>query len=317
VSAAPDSGLPADIVSLDEPTPSGATPSGVRLWMRACRLRHWSKNALVFAAPLLCIQSASALAAPALMFVLLGLVASAGYLVNDLIDAPVDRAHPVKRFRPIAAGLIAPGIALRTACGLIAAALLASLALPPAATLALGAYVATTLAYSFGLKRFPILDVAILAWLFTLRVFAGGIFSLRPLSPWLLTVSMLFFLSLAVVKRYAELSRIARERPTDGAARGYTVRDLPILLTLGLASGLLAIGVFLIYVIDQHYPNGIYTHPMVLSLIAPIILVWMLRLWRLCVRGRMQEDPVAFALRDRLSLALGGAISMILIAARA
>jgi 4-hydroxybenzoate polyprenyltransferase len=286
-------------------------------WAKALRLQHWIKNALVFVPPILGFQSASpAVAVQAvLLFLLFGLLASATYLLNDLLDLTADRAHPHKRFRALAAGVIPARDGVLVAALLIAGALACGLVLPWGCFATLLAYLAITLSYSLLLKQMPIMDVVILAALFTLRVLAGSFLLAAPVSPWLLTFSLLFFLSLAIIKRYAELDRIERSGVIKVAARGYKQQDLTLLISAGVASGFSAIVIFMIYLINEQYPRNFYTNPGALWGIMPVLLIWTLRAWHLSVHGRMSEDPVVFALKDRFSLALGGIVALILIVA--
>lgn len=286
-------------------------------WWRALRPLHWAKNLLVFLAPALGMQL---LAWPTargalILFVAMGCMASAGYIVNDIIDIPVDREHSRKRLRPFAAGEIAVSHGVIAAGMLAAAGIGLGLLLPHAAFLALVAYPVITLAYSLVFKRQPIIDVVILAGLYTLRVLAGGLVPAAPISPWLLTFAMFFFLGLAMVKRYAELERIARTGGAGVAARGYTEKDLPLLLATGVASSFGAIIIFMIYLITDQYPRQIYKHPSVLWAMLPLFLVWVLRVWHLAVHGRMNEDPVVFALKDAFSLVVGAILLGVLLAA--
>jgi hypothetical protein len=185
--------------------------AGPRVWATALRLRHWSKNVLVFVAPVLALHmSAASIPQALLLFLLMGALASATYLVNDLLDLAADRQHPTKRFRPFASGAIPARDGAAAAAILILLALGLGLLLPWAAQASLVAYLVITLAYSFVLKRQPIVDVFVLAGLFTLRVLAGSLLLPTPVSPWLLTFSMLFFLGLAMIKRYAELDRVVK-----------------------------------------------------------------------------------------------------------
>jgi 4-hydroxybenzoate polyprenyltransferase len=161
-----------------------------------------------------------------------------------------------------------------------------------------------------------VIDVTVLAGLFTLRVLAGSMLVEAPLSPWLLTFSMMFFLGLAAIKRYAELRRVGRTLGEGGSARGYSHLDMPILLATGVSTGISSIVIFMIYLINEQYPRSVYRHPDALWGIMPVLLVWILRLWHLSVHGRMSEDPVIFALKDRFSLALGVVIILIMLGAR-
>ena len=290
--------------------------AGPRVWAKALRLGHWSKNVLVFVAPVLALHvSAASIPQALLLFLLMGALASATYLVNDLLDLAADRQHPTKRFRPFASGAIPARDGAAAAAALILLALALGFLLPWGAQASLVAYLVITLAYSLTLKRQPIVDVFVLAGLFTLRVLAGSLLVPTPVSPWLLTFSMLFFLGLAMIKRYAELDRVAKAGGAGIAARGYTVRDLPLLLAAGIASGFGAVVIFTIYLIAEHYPREIYGNPGLLWAMMPVILIWTLRMWHLAVHGAMDEDPVVFALRDQVSQVLGVLAGLILLAA--
>ncbi len=290
---------------------------GLAVWLRAMRLRHWTKNVLVFVAPVLALKEAglAPLGAALLLFLAFGLLASATYLVNDLLDIAADRQHPEKRHRPIAAGLIPPGAAVGMAAALLGGAALIALALPLSAGLALVAYLAITLCYSFWLKRMPIVDTFVLASLFTLRVLAGGLLLPAGVSAWLLSFSLLFFLGLAIVKRHVELARVVAAGGTGVAARGYTARDLPLLLAAGVASSFSAIIIFFLYLVEEQYPSALYRRPEMLWGLMPVILLWSLRVWHLTVHGRMNEDPVLFALKDGFSRWLGVVCGVLLLMA--
>ncbi len=280
---------------------------GAKHWLKAIRLEHWSKNTLVFVAPIMALEfvSGAILFDLAALFLAMGLIASATYIINDLFDLSADRQHPQKRHRAFASGLI-PAKSAVLAAGLMMAVGLSLLALVPGiAALSIFGYLGITLCYSFALKRQPVVDVFILAGLFTIRVFAGSAVMPTPISPWLLTFSMLFFLGLALVKRYAELERNVRSGNTLIASRGYTERDLPLILSAGVASGFSAIIIMTIYLIAEQYPSDVYNSPGVLWALMPIILIWTLRVWHLAVHGKMNEDPVLFALKDGFSRLVG------------
>lgn len=286
-------------------------------WSKALRLHHWAKNALVFVPAILGFPVVSLRigAEAALLFLLMGLLASAAYILNDMLDLREDRQHPSKRLRPFASGSLSIRGGMLAAILLIVTALALGLLLPAAVLWILAVYLGLTLAYSLGLKRLPILDVVVLAGLFTLRVLAGSFLLPIPPSPWLLTFSMLFFLGLAMVKRYTELDQVVRSGGSGIASRGYTVRDLPLLLAAGIASGFGAIVIFMIYVINEHYPRDIYKYPGFLWAMMPLILIWTLRMWHLTVHERMDDDPLVFALSDWFSLILAAIAGVILFAA--
>jgi 4-hydroxybenzoate polyprenyltransferase len=251
-----------------------------RIWLRAIRLHQWVKNVLVFVPALLAhaFFSLSILRGALLAFLAFGLCASSVYICNDLVDLDSDRRHFRKRRRPFASG------ALSVTDGLTAAALL-------------------TWAYTLRLKRIALLDVMVLAGLYSIRIIAGAAATGVPLSFWLLAFSAFIFLSLGFVKRYAELEVAARAHRLAGQGRGYGSDDLPLILSLGTASGYCAIVVIAVYI---NSPDSLvlYRHHKTLWLICPLLLFWISRVWMLTARGRMHEDPVVFALRDRLSLLL-------------
>jgi 4-hydroxybenzoate polyprenyltransferase len=290
-----------------------------RVWARALRPHQWAKNLLLFVPVLLAgpLAGWGDFLEAGLGFLIFGLLASAGYVINDLLDLEADRRHRTKRLRPFAAGdlPIREGVLGVAVLVLLAAALTALMpfAFAPAAL----AYFVGTLAYSLVLKREPMLDVLMLAGLFTVRVFAGAMVLAVPPSFWLLTFSMFLFLSLALVKRYAELAELARTRSAETIpGRGYAPEELPLLLSVGGAAAVAANVILVIYLIDEKFPSGVYARPHWLWLIFPVLMFWLLRVWRLAVQGRMNEDPVLFAIRDRLSLGLGAAVLGLVLLAR-
>ncbi len=274
-------------------------------WAKQLRLHQWSKNALI-AVPLFTghlLWDADALLRTLLAFVVFGLVASGTYILNDLADLEADRKHPGKRNRPIAAGRIAVMPALAAAAGLTVGGLVAAFLLAPAFFAVVAAYLALTLLYSFELKRIPLLDVAVVATLFTLRIVMGTVIHPLPLSPWLISFSCLFFLSLALAKRHVELTA-AKADGRKVAGRGYIVDDWPVTLGFGIASACASIVVMLLFIADQGGSAG-YQAPDRLFVIPAAVTLWLMRIWFLSHRGTLDEDPVIFALSDRVSLLLG------------
>ena len=286
-------------------------------WSRALRLKHWAKNLLVFVPPILAADPSLAIfMQTALLFVLFGTLASATYLVNDLMDLAADRAHPEKRNRPLAAGRITLRLGMMASVGLLAGtAVAAAMWLRPAAAMVLAGYLIVTIAYSFHIKRRPVADVLCLAGLLTLRILAGSFIAPTGVSPWLISFSFLFFLSLAQVKRYAELHRVIGEGGRGIQSRGYDAADLPLLLATGVGSAFASTVIFAIYLIQEQYPRQIYHNPYWLWAMMPILLGWLLRVWRRAVHGQMNEDPVLFALHDSVSLGMAGAVGLILVIA--
>ncbi len=297
---------------------SASLSSTAAAWVEALRLHQWLKNILIFV-PLLSshqLTNLTLLSNAALAFVLFGLCASGGYILNDLLDLEDDRHHPTKRDRPFAAGRLSLQ-AGRIACPLLLlAAFAGALALLPVAFAGtMAAYALLTLTYSLQLKRQMALDVIALALLYTLRVIAGGVVLHLPLTFWLLAFSMFIFLSLAFAKRYAEL-RDALERGRTDKARGrdYAPSDLSMISSLGATSGYLSVVILALYIRDPA-TQSLYATPNVIWLACPVLLFWVTRVWILTHRGEMHEDPVIFAFHDRVSLIAGAAFCAVFIAA--
>lgn len=279
-----------------------------RSLLRAMRPHQWMKNVLVLLPALAAhlawtADHALRLAAGSLAFCLL---ASAVYLVNDVIDAPHDRLHREKRHRPIARGELSVPAAMAAALGLLGLAAALAAGLPPAFQAVLAGYLATTTAYSLALKRQPLVDVIVLAMLYTTRLAAGAALVSVPLSRWFLAFSIFFFLSLALAKRALEMRAGASAVVTGASrtvARGYVAEDLPFLVSLGVSSAVASSLVYGLYITDGAVAE-LYGRPDLLWLGLPILLYWQARVWLRTSRGAMHHDPVVFALRDRTSYAL-------------
>ncbi|MFC0408653.1 UbiA family prenyltransferase [Roseomonas elaeocarpi] len=293
-----------------------APSPGPRTWIKALRLHQWAKNALLFVAALLGGNVLGDLPLSALGFLSFGLLASATYLVNDMLDLAADRAHRSKRFRPLASG------ALPLRQGVVAVPVLLILAglpmlwMPVAFAEVALLYVAVTLAYSFHVKRVLMLDVITLAGLFTVRILAGIAALHHPVTPWLLAFSMFFFLSLACVKRHSECLVMAAEGTTSAPGRAYRPGDAPWLMAMGAASGFSAMSTFFIFLVGFGSPILLYPHPRWMWLVCIILGYWICRTWALATRGEMNDDPVLFAVRDPLSLVLAGLIGVLMLLAR-
>lgn len=272
-----------------------------RTVLRAIRITQWAKNALLFV-PLLAAHSlrTEAWGAVMLAFVAFGLCASATYLLNDLLDLPNDRAHRLKRFRPLASAAI--GIPTAVALGTVMIALAFVLAFQVSVGFAamLGLYTVVTLAYSVWLKRLALMDVLLLSSLYTLRIGAGAVAAQVTLSNWLLAISVFLFLSLALVKRCAELEELDGEAEL-APGRGYQPRDLAALRSMGIASGFLSVMVLTLY-IDSQNSAALYAQPEWLWVAAPVMLLWIMRIWLKTGRHELHgEDPLQFALKDPYS----------------
>lgn len=275
---------------------------GLKRWLKALRLHQWLKNLLIFI-PLLAshrMLEADAVIAAVAGFIAFGLCASGVYVLNDLLDLPSDRQHPRKRLRPFAAGTLPLLHGLLLAPLLAVAGLVLAWWAAPAFAGVLAAYYALTLAYSLRLKRVVMLDVILLAALYTVRIIGGSVVIGAVLSFWLLAFSMFIFLSLALLKRYIELQAMLAEGRIGAAGRGYAVDDLPLLQSLGAAAGYLAVLVLALY-INSAESVDLYTRPQVLWLLCPVLLYWVSRTWVIAHRGGMDDDPVVFAATDRVS----------------
>jgi 4-hydroxybenzoate polyprenyltransferase len=284
---------------------------------KALRVHQWTKNLLVFVPLLMAHQifDSRALLASASAFGAWCLCASGGYLLNDLLDLESDRQHPRKKLRPLASGVLSQ----KTLWLLIPLLLVVGLAigfivLPLAFGISLLIYLALTTAYSFHLKRILIVDVLLLAGLYTLRVLSGGFASDIPVSPWLLAFSMFLFLSLAFVKRYAELRSLKENGVTENSRRGYLMQDVEFLKTFGAASGYLSVLVLVLY-INSREVVALYNRPTLLWLIGPCLLYWITRVWLLAERGRMDEDPILFTVKDGPSYIAGVFVAVVIVAA--
>ena len=290
---------------------------GLRGWLRALRLHQWLKNLLVFV-PLLtafAFADAGVLADALAAFLAFSLTASATYVVNDLWDLDSDRAHPRKRFRPLAAGQLPIVRALAVAGVALVAAFALAASVGPVFLLTLAAYLAMTSAYSWVLKQYVLIDVLTLALLYTLRIVAGAAATGIAVSSWLAAFSVFVFLSLALVKRCAELValRVAGVAATRG--RDYRVDDLVVLWPLGVGSALSSVVIFGLFISAPQTVER-YATPQLLWLAAVGLTYWLARLWIKTSRGEMHDDPVVYALRDRGSRIAVLAMIVVALAAR-
>jgi 4-hydroxybenzoate polyprenyltransferase/phosphoserine phosphatase len=307
--------------------------SPLKAWLRAIRLHQWAKNTLIFLPLLLAhVRAAGPTDASLLAFFSFGLAASATYIFNDLMDLEADRHHPRKRNRPFAAGDLSLIAGAATILLFLALSLTLALLLPRVLTALspqffwngqgnflewLVLYAISTVVYSLRLKRMVLVDVMVLACLYTIRILAGSAASGVKVSPWLAAFSIFFFLSLAFVKRFSELESVSLRGEPSGAAvkgRGYRVSDLEQLRSFGTASGYASVVVFALY-IGNEVAQNLYRHSARLWLLVPVLLLWLSRLWLQASRGDLHEDPVVYAITDRRSLQLGVVVLAIVLSA--
>jgi 4-hydroxybenzoate polyprenyltransferase len=238
------------------------------------------------------------------------------YLVNDLLDIPADRAHKTKCKRPLAAGTLSVPVAIVAALILMVVPLLLAYAtLGSLTALVILGYLMLTTAYSFRLKAVMTLDVITLACLYTTRIVAGAAAIHVLLSFWLFTFSVFFFLSLAYLKRYTELSTAAAAPGMLVKGRGYLPEDLRIVETSGVATGMLSILVLALF-INSLGESHLYATPQLLWLLCLPLLYWINRVWMMARRGEVEGDPVAFAIKDKRSLILVAIMGLIMLAAQ-
>src|SRR6478735_2841147 len=299
---------------------AGATGRAMSLtaMIWAMRPLHWLKNGLVFIPILLNhdVFDIEALWHGLIAFVAFSLIASAIYLLNDIMDVEADRHHPTKCKRPLAAGEITQTQAYAAGPVLLVAAFSTVMFVPQPKIFALSllAYLFLALAYLLFLKRKLLVDVLGLAAMHTLRILAGNAAAAIPISSWLLAFAMFLFLSLALVKRYAELRLTQDQSGLKKAGRGYQAEDIEALSQLGMASGCTCALIMALYV-DSANVKQLYRHPELIWLVCPVILYQMARIWFLARRGQMQDDPLVFMIRDWRSQVMGLLVVAIMIAA--
>ncbi|MGC8775230.1 MAG: UbiA family prenyltransferase [Chlorobaculum sp.] len=279
--------------------------NALQTFFRALRPHQWLKNLLLFI-PLIAshqLANITLIVDALLAFVLFSMTASSGYLINDLLDLECDRHHPRKRNRPLASGELPIFSGLISAPLLFLVSVSASLILLSAEfTISLVTYYLLSVAYSQYLKKIPLVDTIMLAGLYTVRILAGAFACSIVPTFWILAFSVFFFLSLAMLKRYAELLDLQAKGDTaKTSGRGYYPSDIQIIASLGTASGYLSILVLALYIQDARTIAMYKTHELI-WLACPILLFWISRMWMLTHRGQMHDDPVLFAIKDRTSL---------------
>lgn len=290
-------------------------PLRLAVLLRALRVHQWAKNLLLFMAPLAAhlIPGVELSIQLMLAFIAFSLCASAVYIGNDLLDLDSDRLHPRKRTRPFASGELPVAFGVMLVPLLLIAALACALPVSAAFTGWLALYFALTCAYSLSLKRLVIVDCIVLAILYTLRIIAGAAAAGIVLSFWLIAFSAFLFLSLAFVKRHAELDVQARSGRERAHGRGYLTSDAPLVQSLGVMSGYASVVVFALY-LNSDAVVRLYRQPELIWCAVPVLLFWISWIWMKTHRGEMHDDPLLFALRDRVSLMAGIAFVMVLLA---
>lgn len=279
--------------------------SKIKAFLKAIRIHQWAKNSLIFL-PLMLTSSSQSIGNLGLCLLAIlsfSLCASSVYLLNDMFDLDADRAHEKKSKRPLASGNLPISVGILGIPFLLFMSFAIAFSVGKNFSLVLGIYYIITSLYSFKLKSIALLDVILLAVLYTTRIFAGGAVIGVGITPWLLAFSMFFFLSLAIVKRVTELEKKKSSLSVSSeklSGRGYWVSDLPILQQLGVGTGALSVLVFSLY-LNTSIVQESYTHPNGLWFSCLFLFYWIARIWLLTSRGQMNDDPVVFAIKDKLS----------------
>ncbi len=289
----------------------------VGVWLKQIRIHQWLKNLLIFV-PL--VVSGDFLHLSDVMtticaFFAFSLLASSTYILNDLLDIESDRAHSVKKYRPLAAGTISIKDGVSVGLILFLTSIIISFLIGSDFTLVLLSYLALTVLYSFKVKQYVAMDVVTLALLYTIRILAGAAAVSVVASFWLLAFSIFVFLSLALVKRCSEIQSMDSAGEERAKGRDYTSRDYPILASFGTSSALLSVLMFCFYINNNALTNQ-YQQPDILWLIVPAMCYWLMRMWIKTHRGEMDQDPIIFSLKDRGSLITVGFSGLIAIAAQ-
>jgi 4-hydroxybenzoate polyprenyltransferase/phosphoserine phosphatase len=273
---------------------------------RVLRVHQWMKNLLLFV-PLFAahqLLNVEAWLALILAFFSFSLCASSVYITNDLLDLESDRLHPRKCKRPLASGVVPAWAGVIMAPILFLVSLLLAKQVEGMFLPWLVFYFLLTCMYSWGLKRVILLDCLTLAMLYTLRIIAGAAAVGMGLSFWLLAFSVFLFLSLAFVKRYAELELQLQKGMPKAHGRGYYTSDAPLVQTMGITSGYAAILVLALY-LNSDAVLKLYRTPELVWGAVPVMLFWVSRMWVQAHRGKMHDDPLIFAVKDKASLLSG------------
>jgi len=278
-----------------------ADPVSYRAYLSALRPHQWLKNLLIFV-PLLVGHRFDLLTVghSLVTYIIFCLVASGVYVINDLVDLRSDRAHPRKRLRPFASGAVPLAHALIMIPILLSIGMVLSAWMGWLVTLVVATYFLLTTAYSFVLKQRIGVDICALAILYTLRIVAGGVATGISLSVWLLAFSLFFFFALAALKRQVELADMVNRNEKKAQGRGYFVEDMTVLVPAILASGYVAVLVLALYVASDQVTR-LYSQPAALWGICILLFYWITRIVILANRGTMHDDPIVFALTDRVS----------------
>ncbi|OBV37637.1 UbiA family prenyltransferase [Janthinobacterium psychrotolerans] len=290
-----------------------APAAGLRAWRRVLRVHQWMKNLLLFV-PLLAAHLLTEIDTWLILmlaFAAFSLCASSVYIANDLLDLESDRQHPRKSTRPFAAGVVPAWMGVLLAPLLLAASILLASYVGSSFLACMVVYFLLTCIYSWGLKRLVLVDCVTLAILYTLRIIAGAAAAEMPLSFWLLAFSVFLFLSLAFVKRYAELQAQMLSGKEKVHGRGYLTTDAPLIQMLGITSGYASVVVLALY-LNSAAVLQLYRTPEFVWGAVPVMLFWVSWIWLRAHRGDMHDDPLVFAVKDKVSIVAGLVFGLVL-----
>lgn len=279
-------------------------------WLKAMRIHQWVKNLLIFVPLVLSghLERSGHYGTVLTGFLLMSICASGTYILNDIRDIDDDRVHSTKRLRPFASGRLDPAVGRLVGVSMIVAASGGSYLLSPIFCVWLIGYVLASFAYSYALKAVAIVDVGLLACLYAVRLAMGAQLAEVPLSNWLEIFALTFFLSLSLAKRHAEIVKAARLGSGSIGGRGYRTGDAGLTLSLGVSAGMAALLVLVLFLVFQAFQQRNYVHPQFLWSIPFVTFFWISRVWLYASRGELDDDPVVFALTDRVSLGLGSVL---------
>jgi len=270
--------------------------------LRLIRVHQWSKNLLIFVPLLVSPELENIFLWQNLIFAFFAfsLCSSTSYIINDIVDLSNDRDHPIKKFRPIASGFFTRNLSIKFSILMGLMSLYLSILVSKLFCLVIVTYFIAAVLYSFKLKKIHIIDCVVLSFLYMMRIIAGAIAVNLNVSIWLLSFSLFFFFSFALLKRYSELLHHS-SLSTSSFGRGYNKEDLPLVMSMGISSALISILVIGLYFSDDViYLN--YHEPRILFLFLPILLIWICSIWSRVIKGVEVNDPISFALTDKVSL---------------
>lgn len=279
-------------------------PAALKAFIKCLRPHQWAKNVLVVVPAILSgrIVDPSTILPLVLAFLALSLTASATYVFNDLWDLNDDRQHWSKRKRPFASGTLSLPAGIIGAFVCLAAGIALAFAAGFEVLQWVLLYVVITLTYSFWLKRKVIHDALTLASLFTLRLVVGMVAVAAEPSPWLFVFAMFIFTSLAFAKRHTEIARVIEKGGFWIAGRGYRASDLPLVLAAGISCSIGAVVIMVLYIIeDAHQQTFIQNGNWLWGLPVLVFLITS-RIWIVCQRGLLDDDPIVFAVKDRVCM---------------